>query len=207
MVPTRRTRGTCPAFDSMTSIRALLALILLALSPTGANAIVEMKIFTGKGFVGFSVDDNWPVLSMQTELPVAAALFQLPNSADEGTPHSTNLVLMLYDTKSERGRTAFEGTVKQYGKTAPQAESVEGWTIYRQKAKQGDTLYTILDATREDVADVSASVRLAWPHLVNNTATYEAEMESVFRAFLTSVHGSIGPYTPRPGEGIWRPTK
>ena len=86
-------------------------------------------------------------------------------------------------------------------------ESLPDWTIHRQKAKQGGTVYSILDAKRDRVADVSVSVRLAWPRLAANSASYDANMESTFRGFLTSIHGAIGPYTPAEGEVIRRPTK
>jgi hypothetical protein len=171
------------------------------------TSAVEMKIFTTAGFVAFTVGSGWSVLSMQSQLPIATAVLQLPNPADGGTPDSTNLVLMLYAPDSERGRATFEAPVKQYGETAPGVASLDEWTIYHQKAKQGGTVYSILDAKRGRVADVSVSVRLAWPHLLTNPATYDAEMESAFRAFLASVHGAIGPYMPAADEVIRRPEK
>jgi len=37
---------------------------------------------------------------MQTKPPIAFAIFQVPNFADEGTPESTNLVISLFNRKA-----------------------------------------------------------------------------------------------------------
>lgn len=172
-----------------------------------ASHEVVMKIFTPKGFVAFRAEGNWAVLSMQSKLPIAAATFQLPNPADEGTPDSTNLVLMLYDPESADGRAGYAAPVKQYGDAPPRTEVKHGWTIYRQEARQNETLYSVWDARREDVAGVKATVRLAWPHLSANVPDYASRMSKTFDDFLISVRGHVGPYTPLPGEVTRRPQK
>jgi hypothetical protein len=179
----------------------------MALCSTSVYAAVEMKIVTTTGFVAFTVEDNWFVQSMQSRMPIAAGVFQIPNSAHNGTKDSTNLIVMLFEANSDRAREKFESPIKQYGVIAPESESFDEWTIYRQDAKQGDTIYSILDAKRKAVADVSVSVRLAWPHLGPNSKGYNVEMQSLFRAFLKSIRGGIGPYVPRDGEVIRRPVK
>lgn len=175
------------------------------LSAGAATADVELKIVTPKGRVAFTTADNWTVLEMQSKLPVAAAVFQLPNPADEGTPESTNLVLTLFEHGSEKEKTVFAAPVRQLGTAPPTTESFDGWTIYRQDATQGTTQYSIWDAKKEGVADVSASVRLAWPHLAKNPANYGERMERTFKAFLGSVRGGTGEYQPRDGEVVRRP--
>jgi hypothetical protein len=177
----------------------------LALSSVAADAAVEMKIVTAKGFVAFTVEDNWAVQTIQTRMPIATGAFQIPNAADNGTKDSTNLAILLFQTDSDKAREKFDSPIKQYGASAPVIESFGEWTIYRQEAKQGDTLYSIVDAKRKDVADVSVAVRLAWPHLAANPKGYDAEMDALFRTFLTSIRGDVGPYVPRDGEVIRRP--
>jgi len=81
------------------AISRVLAFLTLALWCFGAEAI-ELKILTTKGFVAFTVEDDWRVLSMQTKPPIAFAIFQVPNFADEGTPESTNLVISLFNRKA-----------------------------------------------------------------------------------------------------------
>jgi hypothetical protein len=179
----------------------------MALSSAAACAGVEMKIVTPKGFVSFTAEENWHVQSMQSQMRIAAGIFQIPNSADAGTQDSTNLIVMFYQLDAEKGRAKFDAPVKQYGAVAPTTDSFEEWTIYRQDAKQGHTLYSIWDAKKNAVADVSVSVRLGWPHLDASSKTYAVEMDALFRAFLKSVYGSLGPYVPKDGEVIRRPVQ
>jgi hypothetical protein len=180
-------------------MKAIKAILFCALA-TGATLVaaeVELKIITAKGYVAFAVGDDWPVLDMQTRTPVASAVFQLPNAPDKGTPDSTNLILQLWENGSEKQKTVYEAPVRQYGPVAPVAESFEGWMVFRQEGLQGNTMYSIWDARKSGIADVSVSVRLAWPHLPNNPPGYAEDMERTFRAFLSSVWGGVGEYKPK----------
>jgi len=76
---------------------------------------------------------------------------------------------------------------------------VEQWDVFKEQAKQEKTAYSVRTAFR-DVADVHVAVRLGWPHLSKNAATYESEMEETFRALLSSLTGELGNYERRPGE-------
>jgi hypothetical protein len=187
-----------------------LRILLIALTMTSLPAIAatQLKIVTNNGAVSFVVDDNWPVIKSQTRLPVAAIVFQLPNLADEQTSHSSNLVLKLYDTNVAVGQQSYATAMdKRYDAIAPKVERWNGWMISRQQSQQHGVPYTILDAKRPDVADVSVSVRLAWPHLAANVRSYDQDMERRFREFLQSVQGQSGKYTPEKGEVIRRPSK
>ena len=182
------------------------ALLFAGLLGAGAaTADMELTIVTPKGHVAFTTADDWAVLQMQSKLPVAVAVFQLPNPADADTPDSTNLVLTLFEHGSEKEKTVFAAPVRQLGAAPPATEAFGGWTIYRQDATQGATQYSIWDAKKEGVADVSASVRLAWPHLANNPTDYGERMDATFKAFLSSVRGGTGPYQPRDGAVVRRP--
>lgn len=191
---------------TLADMRRLVFLGLIALCMP-ATADTLLKIVTNNGAVSFVAHDNWPVLSMQSKLPVAAVVFQLPNPADENTPHSTNLVLKLYDKLSEKGKSAYATPAPRYGTVAPTVRTWEGWLISRQEFQQNGVPYTILDAKRPDVGDVSASVRLAWPHLAANVPSYDRDLELQFQQFLRSVQGQTGKYKPQDGEVIRRPVR
>jgi len=184
----------------------LLLTLFLAAWCFSASAATQLKIVTARGVVSFVADDEWPVLSMQTKLPIATVVFQLPNAADEGTPDSTNLALRLFDD-SPVARKAFDAPVGQLGDAPVITQDWEGWSVSRRTARQGDSVYTIIDAKNARVADVAASIRLAWPHLPGNTASHDADMEARFREFLRSVQGEIGPYAPENGEVVRRPIR
>jgi hypothetical protein len=185
----------------------ICAFTLLTFFCTTAIADVGLTIVTKGGSVAFTVGDDWSVIAMQSKLPIATAGFQIPNSSDEGTSESTNLALLLYDLSTERGRTAFDIPIKQYGTEAPKIEHFGEWAVYRQEALHGIMRYTIIDAKRSNVADVSVSARLAWPHLESNPKTYDSQMEFVFLTFLGSVRGELGQYSPRQNEVVRRPEK
>jgi hypothetical protein len=157
-----------------------------------ALASTELKIPTSKGFVAFSVEGDWPVLSMQMKPPIASAAFRIPNPADARTHDSSNILIVLYETQSAEARAAFKTPVKQYGSARPKAQVLGPWTVYRQAAVQGDTHYTIVDAKRRsvsDVPDIAMGVRMVWPHLAGNAADYDAHMEAVLKSVLDSIHG------------------
>jgi hypothetical protein len=175
----------------------VLAVALIAQGVV-AFASTELKIPTAKGFVAFSVEGNWPVLSMQLKPPIASAAFRIPNPADADTSDSSNIVIALYDTQSAEARAAFKTPLKQYGPARPMPQTLGPWTIYRQVAVQGGTHYTIVDAKRSgvpDVADIAVGVRMIWPQLAANAIDYDLHMEAVLKNVLDSVHGgrSVAP--------------
>jgi hypothetical protein len=187
-------------------MRPLIAATLLTLGALpAAHADVAMKIVTPKGYVGFVTGDDWTVVQFQSRTPVATAVFQVPNPADEKTTESTNIVLILYDLATDRGRRRFNLPLPTYGESKPAQSTLEGWTVYRQTGIQNDVEYTILDARREKIGDVAASVRVAWPHLANNAVGYDERMEQAFRSFLAGVQGHEGPWTPGKDEVLHRP--
>ena len=185
-------------------MKKIIIILLLIFISQSAHALVEMKILTNEGYVGFTVEDNWTILSMQTKLPIATALFQIPNQADSGTPDSTNLIIKFYQNSSEKAQESFNAPIKKYGEDDIKLAEIEDWKIYSQKAKQEGVVYTIIDAKRDNFAEVSVFIRIAWPHLNGNAKDYNNEMEKRFYNFLKSVNGYIGKYTPKEGEVIRR---
>jgi hypothetical protein len=187
-------------------MRTLIAFALLALaSQTPAHADVNTKIVTPKGYVAFTVGDDWKVVQLQSKTPVATAVYQLPNPADEKTAESTNVVLILYDLSTERGKRRFDMPLPTYGENQPAGNQFDGWTVFRQTGIQNDIEYTILDARREKVGDVAATVRVAWPHLAGNAKGFDENMEKTFRSFLASVRGHDGPAAQGSDEVMHRP--
>ncbi|MBT9096427.1 hypothetical protein KFZ76_01720 [Methylovulum psychrotolerans] len=172
--------------------------------PLYSGAAVEMTVVTPSGVVAFTVEEQWQVLSMQPTLPIAAAVFQLPNQADEGTADSTNLILQLYDLKSPEALQALQKVGQVFGAAKPKEEVFKGWVLYRQDSVQDGTAYSVIDA-KQRLKTVAASVRLAWPHLKNNPAAYDAQMVEALHKVLLSVQERVGPWRPESGAVIRRP--
>ena len=109
-------------------LKHLIAIALVAVSSL-ANPN-EFAIRTTKGFVRFSVPDDWRVLSVQTKPPVSVATFQVGNPADEGTPHSTNVAVSLFHIGTERGQAAAAAVGRSYGPVAPVSSTVDSGALH-----------------------------------------------------------------------------
>ena len=169
--------------------RGVLCAGVLAAACVGVHAApTEIKMPTPKGFVAFTVEGQWPAVSIQPRYPVASAAFRIPHPADGNTPDSSNIVIAFYDPASKEARAAFATPPKQYGATAPMVETRGGWTIYRQVGQQGDTTYTIVDAKRSKLAGVLVSVRMVWPLRADYPEDFDASMQRVLQDVLQSVH-------------------
>jgi hypothetical protein len=157
-------------------------------------------LITTNGYVSFIAGDEWGVIQIQSRPPIAAAAFQIPDPADQGTNDSTNLIISLYrsgDAKAEAALVNLRSLHKAW-KTGVDGD----WSVAETDAQQRGTLYTILDADKL-CGDVVCGVRLAWPHLESHK-NYDALMRSTFKVFLASVRTGSGPYHVHDGETIRR---
>jgi hypothetical protein len=157
-----------------------------------------------KGHVTYTAGDDWIVLGAQSKTPVAAFGYQIPDPADEGTPHSTNVSVSLYDLDTSKGREAFKTIGKKYGVGEPKASRVGEWKVLEQSPNQGGTRYVILDAYKA-VADVTVAVRLAWPQLATHSRDYDRKLRKIFERLLSSFRGELGLYKRRDGDVLRRP--
>ena len=148
---------------------------------------------------------DWRVIALQSKPPVAAAAFLAPNSADTGTPDSTNVAISLIQPDTDQGKSALSRVGKSFEGDV-EASTRSGWERYSQSAHQKKTTYTILDANK-NVADAIVSVRVAWPHLLKNSPSYDADMKEVFESLLDAIDGNLGSYPIKPGEVVRRPDK
>jgi hypothetical protein len=141
---------------------------------------------------------------MQSKPPVSVAAFQIPNPADDGTPHSSNAAISLYHVDFEQGQKGAENIGKQFGHQKPKVHNSDGWTIFEQRAEQKGVLYTILDAKKPQ-ADVIIGVRLAWPTLSGNPAGFDQNMRKIFDLLVHNVSGGFGLPPKKDGAVYRRP--
>jgi hypothetical protein len=175
----------------------------VVVSQSVASPNVRFTLIVPDGYVGFDVPGDWHFQAMHSQVPVAVAAFQVPDTADEGTPDSTNVAVSVIQPNSEQGRHAVERIGASYeGKVTK--DSRNGWECFFQQAHQKSTLYTILDA-KKSAAGFVVSVRLAWPHPSSNSPDYEGAMLRIFNSLLDSVEVSHGAYPQKPGDIIRRP--
>ncbi|MEJ1959887.1 MAG: hypothetical protein WDM70_11075 [Nitrosomonadales bacterium] len=110
---------------------------------------------------------------------MSVAAFQVFNSADQGTPHSTKAAVSLYYPNTERGKAALSVIGRAYGSAPPVTSEVDGWTIFEQHPNQNGAAYTVLDAKK---AMGRCSCRHS-PHMAG-TAQQSAQLQQHHAQFI-----------------------
>jgi hypothetical protein len=182
-----------------------LAAMLLIAAPCLSADLVDLSVFTTKGYVSYSVPGRWKVLGMQTKPPKTAASFQIENAADARTPDSTNVAVMTFETDSREAMAAFDELAAKL-RVGTTRSKHGAWQVFTQEGSQSKTRYSVRDAFR-DVSGARVMIRLAWPHLGRNPPQYDAQMEAAFYNLLDSVKGGLGKKPMREGEVVRRPIK
>lgn len=167
----------------------LVTLLLLALSTCPTVLGSDQVVFSIVDRLQFSVPGNWPVISSKSDAAQTVFAFQIPNAADEGTPDSSNLVIVSSYLKNAHDRDAFKEKASNPNHDAKEKKLIEGWRCSSFSAMQKPTQYVIWDCYRV-IVDSGVHVRIAWPHLPKNPQDFDKQMESVLSDFLKSV----GPY-------------
>jgi len=172
------------------------------------SSTVSFRLITQEGSVRFAVPGDWAVLSVQSLPPGPTFAFQVPNPADQGTPDSTNISVTIFRLSDKTADGARQVIGKAYGSAPPKISNYKTWTIYTQEASQGQTAYTIVDGVHDDNhLDTAVAIRLAWPHLRRNAASYDADMQAQLRQLLDSVAIQGGAYTPASNEIVRQPDR
>jgi hypothetical protein len=173
-----------PGRPTASTLRRTIPVILLFIASLAVAA--DQVVFTVVDRVQFSVPGDWPVISSKSNTAKTVFAFQIPNAADEGTPDSSNIVIVSTYLKDARDRVAFEKKASNPDHPSQESNLVNGWRCSSFSALQKATEYVVWDCYRI-VADCGVSVRIAWPHLPKNPPDYDNRMETVLSDFLKSV--------------------
>jgi hypothetical protein len=142
--------------------------------------------FTVVDRVQFVVPADWPVIASKSTAEKTIFAFQIPNTADERTPDSTNLSIISSYLKDAQDKDAFQKKASSPDHPAQEKQLVDGWRCLSFSAMQKSTQYVDWDCYRV-VADCGVFVRMAWPHLPKNPTGYDKQMEDVLSDFLKGV--------------------
>jgi len=174
---------------ALTRIVSSFALLPVLLPPLSTPA--EDKVdFSIVGRIQFTVPGEWKVIASKSNASRTTFAFQISNPADEGTPDSTNLVLIAYNLSEPPEKQSFEEKRSLRGPSAADQKLVDNWDCSAFSAKQGHTSYVVWDCTRT-VGQTGVYVRLAWPQLAKNPPGYDESM----KAALSDVLKSVIPYS------------
>lgn len=164
----------------------------------------DLSIITSKGYVSYSVGDDWSLVTMQTRPPKTTAVFQIPNPADKDAPAFGRLSLMTFETDSSVAMAAFKKLLGNVRTEIRQKAHYKQWEVYGRETKEGKVVHSSRFACRQ-VSGVSVIVQITWPHLRSNGDRYDSEMEDLLRTALDSVASGMGPLPEREGGQIFRP--
>jgi hypothetical protein len=176
-----RCARNCVSFTSLTT-----AVLLCTLFASGALCAEDRVVFSIYARIQFSVPSDWLVISSKSDAVNTVFAFQISNPAEEGTPDSTNLVIVASDLKQPGAKTAFEKKASNPEQKAQKRKLADHWGCSSFSATQGSTEYKIWDCFRT-VTDCGVYVRAAWPHLPKNAPEYDRTMETRLAEILNSV--------------------
>ena len=166
------------------------AVLLFMLLTSAALCAEDRVVFSIYARIQFSVPPDWLVISSKSDTTNTVFAFQIPNPAEEGTPDSTNLVIVASDLKQPGAKAAFEKKASNPEEKAQKRKLVDHWGCSSFSATQGSTEYEIWDCCRT-VTDCGVYVRAAWPHLPKNSPEYDKTMETRLAQVLNSVAPSV----------------
>jgi hypothetical protein len=175
----------CP-ISANAFIRAALVCLLPAAAVLPATDTVTFSIV---GRIQFCVPGDWHVISSKSDTANTVFAFQIPNPADEGTPDSSNLVVIAYNLKDHSAKTMFEKKESTPDQGAQKRKFMDHWSCSTFSAMQGSTEYKDWDCLRR-IADCGVYVRTAWPHLPKNPPEYDKTMEAELAEVLKSIAAS-----------------
>lgn len=165
------------------SAKALLSIALLAASSLSAVDRVEFTIFAR---VRFSVPGDWPVIASKSDKNRTIFAFQVPNSADQNTPDSTNLTVQSFYLNDAESKAVFEKKSAKQDPSTQEQKLVADWECSNFQARQKSTAYEGWDCHRT-VEEVGVYVRVAWPHLPKNPRDYDQQMQTTLADVLAGV--------------------
>ncbi|MGD0189361.1 MAG: hypothetical protein ABSD74_01335 [Rhizomicrobium sp.] len=167
---------------------------------------IEFRLVTESGIAAFALPDgDWPVIAMQSMPPISVAAFQIPNHADDGNPDSTNVAVSNYHLDTDRGRDALRKWATEHPAFRT-GEAYGKWIIHSLGRARGATNYSMLDSEQEFPGNkIAVAVRIAWPHLKENAAGYDALMSTTYGRLLDSIYAKWGPYALLPGGVVRSP--
>jgi hypothetical protein len=176
-------------------------LLLFALAKQSDAA--DLSIITSKGYVSYSVGEDWSLVTMQSKPPKTTAVFEIPRSTDREARGSARISLITFETDSSWAMAAYHDILGKTRAEVRQKTRYKQWEVYRRETEEGKVMKSTRFACRQ-ISGVSVLVQLTWSHF-RSSERDDSEMEAVLRAALDSVTSGLGPLPEREGGQVFRP--
>ena len=169
---------------------------------TRSDGFQQTTLVTDRGALGFAVPGDWKEIQLDFKLPVATAVFEVPDPSTLDGASSTNCSMAFADPATPEGQAVI-GRVTAFGGDDSQHN---GWALHTRT----EMATTAAPATVEVVATkaqgfVTAVAMCAWGKTAQHDAAYDGYMNKIVTTLLDQVSAPPAPFKARPGETFFSP--
>ena len=171
----------------------LLVLILFYASTANADEPLSHQYSIHNDRVQFSVPVHWVEMGDTVKEDRHLTLFQIPNPADEGTPHSANALVSVYHEE--------ELTLQGFSDFWIDRILNEPGSLFLHKDESGNpvqSVFAVFRTTQESTAyivadkyarrqDLLIHIRISWPFLSETTKAWEESMVNDSNALFSNI--------------------
>ncbi len=168
---------------------------------TRADGFQQTTLITHSGALGFAVPGDWKVIQLDFKLPVATAVYDVPDPSALDGVSNTNCSMAFADPTTPEGQAVVARAAALGGDNT----SHDGWAVHARTDTADTTSPTAEMVATRAQGFVTAVAMCAWPKGGTHDATYDAYMTRQFTALLGSVQAPAAPFKARPGETFFSP--
>ncbi len=172
---------------------------------TRGDGYQQTTLVTDRGALQFAVPGDWKEIQLDFKLPVATAVFEVPDPSTLDGGSSTNCSMAFADPNTPAGQAVI-GRVTAFGGDNSQHN---GWSVHT-RTEAATTGANATPATVEVLATkpqgfVTAVAMCAWNKTAQHDAAYDGYMAKIINTLLDQVATPPAPFKARPGETFFSP--
>ena len=160
----------------------------------------QTTLVTDRGALQFAVPGDWKEIQLDFKLPVATAVFDVPDPSVLDGASNTNCSMAFADPATPQGQAVI-GRVTAFGGDDSQHN---GWSVHSKTEAAGTPATVEVVATRAQ-GFVTAVAMCAWSQGGSHDAAYATYMGKQINTLLDSVTAPPLPFKARPGETFIAP--
>jgi hypothetical protein len=167
---------------------------------TRGDGFRQTTLITDRGALQFAVPGSWKEIQLDFKLPVANAVFDVPDPSSLSGASNTNCSMAFADPATPQGQAVI-GRVSGFGGTDT---SHNGWAE-QTRTETADGVATVEVVASKSQGFVTAVAMCAWVKDATHDAAYDAYMAKQIDTLLGSVAAAPTPFKARPGETFFTP--
>ncbi len=167
---------------------------------TRSDGYKQTTLVTDRGALGFAVPGDWKQIQLDFKLPVANAVYDVPDPSTLSGGTNTNCSMAFADPATPEGQAVI-GRIAAFGGTDSQRN---GWSLHT-RTESNDGAATIEIVASKSQGFVTAVAMCAWGQGGSHDAAYDSYMGKIFNTLLDSVATAPAPFKARPGETFFSP--